>query len=354
MILPEAGSLIEIEETATRILDALARPLVVGDGTEVFSTASVGITLFPADGTEVEQLLRQADTAMYHAKADGGNAARFFSAHMNEQAARAMETENALRRALERRELHLNFQPILDRQSNTVAGCEALVRWTDTERGPIPPGDFIPVAEATGLIVPLGAYVLEEACRFVQDCLKDGLDLPMVSVNVSARQCRDERFVDMIRETLAATGLDPARLHLEITESVMFDEMSSDPVAMLQSVRALGVNLSLDDFGTGYSSLSNLRRFPIDTLKIDRTFVRDLEDDAGARALAQAIVAMAESLGLEVIAEGAETPGQCDALMNLGCRLIQGFYLGRPMTAEAFRRFLLDHENHATSRTCSA
>uniref|UniRef100_UPI003BA86DEB putative bifunctional diguanylate cyclase/phosphodiesterase n=1 Tax=Stappia sp. TaxID=1870903 RepID=UPI003BA86DEB len=354
MILPEAGSLLEIEEAATRVLEELARPLVVGDGTEVFSTASIGITVFPADGLEVEMLLRQADTAMYHAKADGGNAARFFSAHMNEQAAQAMETEHALRRALERRELHLNFQPIIDRKGNTVAGCEALVRWTDPVRGPIAPRDFIPVAEATGLIVPLGAFVLEEACRFVQDCLGEGIDLPMISVNVSARQCRDERFIELVRDTLSTTGLDPARLHLEITESVMFDETASDPVALLQAIRALGVKLSLDDFGTGYSSLSNLRRFPIDILKIDRSFVRDLEEDAEARSLAQAIVGMADSLGLEVIAEGAETSGQCDVLLNLGCHLIQGFHLGRPMTADAFRGFLRNHATGSSTHTRSA
>lgn len=340
VILPNAATLLAIEETALRILEALSRPVVVGGGTEIFSSASIGITVFPADGSDVDMLLRQADTAMYHAKAEGGNAARFFSARMNEQAARAMETEIALRRALERRELFLNYQPVVNLSDNTIAGCEALVRWNDPVRGPVPPSDFIPVAEATGLIVPLGAFVLEEACRFLQDCTRAGLDLPMISVNVSARQCRDERFVELVRDTLARTGLAPNRLHLEITESVMFDEASSDPKELLEEVRRLGVHLSLDDFGTGYSSLGNLRRFPIDTLKIDRSFVRDLEHDPEARALVEAIIALANSLGLGLIAEGAENETQCQLLLALGCPLAQGYHLGRPTPGPAFRTFL--------------
>lgn len=343
VILSNARSVFDVEIAAARVLEELARPLVVGGNVEVFSTASIGITVFPSDGNDDELLLRQADTAMYHAKAEGGNKLRFFSAHMNEHVARALELESSLRRALEKRQLTLNFQPVIDIGRNIVSGCEALVRWNDPERGPISPADFIPIAENTGLIVPLGAFVLEEACLFYQRCISVGLDLPTISVNVSPRQCRDERFIELIRDTLARTGMPPDRLHLEITESVMFDETGSDPIETLHAIRNLGIRLSLDDFGTGFSSLSNLKRFPIDTLKIDRSFIRDLETDRDDLALVEAIVVMAASLGITVIAEGVETEGQCRLLNNLGCTQIQGFHLGRPMPGEQFQGFLGAH-----------
>lgn len=349
VILSNTRSVFDVEIAAARILEELSRPLVVGGNVEVFSTASIGITVFPADGNDDELLLRQADTAMYHAKAEGGNKLRFFSAHMNEHVARALELESSLRRALEKRQLTLNFQPVIDIGRNIVSGCEALVRWNDPERGAISPADFIPIAENTGLIVPLGAFVLEEACLFYQRCIAKGLDLPTISVNVSPRQCRDERFIELVRDTLARTGMPPDRLHLEITESVMFDETGSDPIQTLHAIRNLGIRLSLDDFGTGFSSLSNLKRFPIDTLKIDRSFIRDLETDREDRALVEAIVVMAASLGITVIAEGVETEGQCQLLGNLGCTQIQGFHLGRPMPDEQFQGFLGTHGEASTA-----
>jgi diguanylate cyclase (GGDEF)-like protein/PAS domain S-box-containing protein len=348
VILSNTRSVFDVEIAAARVLEELSRPLVVGGNVEVFSTASIGITVFPADGNDDELLLRQADTAMYHAKAEGGNKLRFFSAHMNEHVARALELESSLRRALEKRQLTLNFQPVIDIGRNIVSGCEALVRWNDPERGAISPADFIPIAENTGLIVPLGAFVLEEACLFYQRCIAKGLDLPTISVNVSPRQCRDERFIDLVRDTLARTGMPPDRLHLEITESVMFDETGSDPIETLHAIRSLGIRLSLDDFGTGFSSLSNLKRFPIDTLKIDRSFIRDLETDRDDLALVEAIVVMAASLGITVIAEGVETEGQCRLLGNLGCTQIQGFHLGRPMPDEQFQGFLSAHGETST------
>ena len=350
VILSNVRSVMDVEMTAARLLAHLARPLVLGDGVEVFATTSIGITVFPSDGRDDELLLRQADTAMYHAKAEGGNKLRFFSAHMNEQVARALETESALRKALERRQFTLNYQPVIDIAHNRIAGCEALVRWTDPERGPISPAEFIPIAETTGLIVPLGAFVLEEACQFYRRCSEQGLDLPGISVNVSPRQCRDENFVELVRETVERTGMPPERLHLEITESVMFDETGSDPVETLNAIRRLGIRLSLDDFGTGFSSLSNLKRFPIDVLKIDRSFIRDLETDRDDRALVEAIVAMASSLGITVVAEGVETEGQCALLDRLGCTRIQGFYLGRPMPDDRFREYLEAHDGSSRPR----
>ncbi|MCC4246650.1 EAL domain-containing protein [Stappia indica] len=350
VILSNVRSVMDVEMAAARLLAHLGRPLIVGNGVEVFATASIGITVFPSDGRDDELLLRQADTAMYHAKADGGNKLRFFSAHMNEQVARALETESALRKALERRQFTLNYQPVVDVAHNRIAGCEALLRWTDPERGVISPAEFIPIAETTGLIVPLGAFVLEEACLFFQRCAEQGLDLPGISVNVSPRQCRDENFIQLVRETVERTGMPPERLHLEITESVMFDETGSDPVETLNAIRRLGIGLSLDDFGTGFSSLSNLKRFPIDVLKIDRSFIRDLETDRDDRALVEAILAMASSLGITVVAEGVETEGQCTLLGRLGCTRIQGFYLGRPMPDDRFREYLEAHDGSSRPR----
>ncbi|WP_318246111.1 EAL domain-containing protein [Stappia indica] len=340
IILANARNVWEIEMQSARILEQLARPVMVNGNTEVFSTASIGITVSPNDGDDDEVLLRQADTAMYHAKAEGGNKLRFFSSSMNDHLARSMEIESSLRRALETQELRLHYQPLVDVANGQVIGCEALVRWNHPEKGPIPPADFIPVAEDTGLIVPLGAWVLEEACRFQRACADKGLSLPVISVNVSPRQCRDETFVDMVRETLKRTRMPARCLHLEITESVMFDETGASPIETLNAIRDLGVRLSLDDFGTGYSSLSNLKRFPIDTLKIDQSFVRDLETDEESRALVKAIIAMAASLGINVIAEGAETQGQCQTLLALGCRQIQGYHLGRPMPGAEFLAYL--------------
>ncbi|MEC9401538.1 MAG: EAL domain-containing protein, partial [Pseudomonadota bacterium] len=265
---------------------------------------------------------------------------RFFATRMNEQAARASQIEICLRQAIDKGELHLNFQPIVDYEKNRVVSCETLARWTDPKLGVVPPTEFIKVAEDCGLIVPLGEQVLREACEFFQSCNRNGLQLDGISVNISPRQCRDADFLPRLREILDETGMDPTRLQLEVTESVMFDDQRVNPVEILEAISNLGIKISLDDFGTGYSSLSYLKRLPIDTLKIDRTFIMGLERDVDGQALVQAIISMAGSLHIEVVCEGAETHEQCELIHSFGCSLIQGYSFSRPLSGVDFHRYL--------------
>ncbi len=330
----------QIDQTVRRILAEIERPIELGQNIRVVMAGSLGITVSPDDGENDETLLLQADTSMYQAKAESGSSYRFFATRMNDQAARAGQIEASLRDAIANGELHVNYQPIIDYPSGRVVSCEALARWTHPRLGAVSPDEFIKVAEDSGLIIPLGEWVLREACTFFQTCNRSGLELAGISVNISPRQCRDRGFVGKLAEILAETGMDPSRLQLEITESVMFDDQRVNPVEILEAIHALGIKISLDDFGTGYSSLSYLKRLPIDTLKIDRSFILGLEKDPGGLALVKAIVNMAASLGINVICEGAETREQCDLIRQSGCSLIQGFALGRPMNEVALREFL--------------
>jgi len=330
----------QIEQTARDILKAIGEPIKLEDGNEAVLAGSLGITVCPHDGTHEEALLMQADTSMLQAKADSGASYRFFATRMNEQAARASQIEICLRQAIDKGELHLNFQPIVDYEKNRVVSCETLARWTDPKLGVVPPTEFIKVAEDCGLIVPLGEQVLREACEFFQSCNRNGLQLDGISVNISPRQCRDADFLPRLREILDETGMDPARLQLEVTESVMFDDQRVNPVEILEAISNLGIKISLDDFGTGYSSLSYLKRLPIDTLKIDRTFIMGLERDVDGQALVQAIISMAGSLHIEVVCEGAETHEQCELIHSFGCSLIQGYSFSRPLSGVDFHRYL--------------
>ncbi|MHA7775153.1 putative bifunctional diguanylate cyclase/phosphodiesterase [Roseibium sp. M-1] len=330
----------QIEQTAREILETVGTPIGLENDVEVVLAGSLGITLSPSDGDNDEALLLQADSSMLQAKADSGASYRFFATRMNEQTARAGQVEISLRQAIEKGELHLNFQPIVDFGESRVVSCETLARWTDAKLGLIPPTEFIKVAEDCGLIVPLGEWVLREACSFFQSCNRNGLRLEGISVNISPRQCRDRGFVDRLKEILDETGMDPARLQLEITESVMFDDQRINPVEILEAISALGIKISLDDFGTGFSSLSYLKRLPIDTLKIDRSFIMGLERDQDGQALVQAIISMAGSLGIDVVCEGAETREQCELIHSFGCDLIQGYSFARPMSGADFNRYL--------------
>ncbi|WP_305984856.1 EAL domain-containing protein [Roseibium sp. MMSF_3544] len=342
IILPDAEDEWEIEHRAQTVLEEISQKIESDHGKDLFLTASIGITVYPFDGKDQDALLRQADAAMYQAKSDGGNKFRFFSRHMNERAVRILQLETALRDAIENETLEIFIQPVIDYVSGTIYGCEALARWHDAELGDVPPAEFIPIAEESGLIIPLGKLVLRKACEFHADCLARGLDVKSISVNISPRQCREDGFINSIQAILEETGMDPKNLRLEMTESVMFEDERINPVALLNAIKSLGVKISLDDFGTGYSSLSYLKRLPIDILKIDRSFIMDLEKDPDDQALVEAIISMAGKLGVRVICEGAETRQQCDILAKLGCRLIQGFYLARPMPEHEFLEFVAD------------
>ena len=323
---------------ARRIGIALTAPLTV-NATTVYVTASIGISVFPADADAADGLLKHADAAMYEAKAQGRDGFHFYSKAMQGHAYARLRVEAAMRRALDERAFELHYQPRIDLESNLPVGMEALVRWTDPELGEMSPAEFIPVAEETGLIVPLGAWVLETACRQTRLWHDSGFGDLCVSVNVSVVQARHDDLGARVAEVLAATGLAPNRLELELTEGLLMEDTQAH-IRLMDALKSLGVRLSIDDFGTGYSSLQYLKRFPIDALKIDRCFVRDLETDRDDDAIVHGTISLAHSLELRVVAEGVETPGQCERLRELRCDEVQGYYFARPLDVEAFSRWL--------------
>lgn len=322
---------------ARRIADRLAVGMNI-QGTDVFIGCSIGIALYPENGDTPEALLKHADVAMYHAKERGRNNFQFFTQEINSRAMRRLELETGIRSALARGEFEVFYQPKVELKERSIVGVEALLRWTSGGK-PISPAEFIPVAEDTGLIVPLGEWVLETACTQARRWLDRGWSLP-VAVNVSGRQFRDPGFKDTVAQILARTGLPPELLEVEVTEGVIMQDTGAS-IDDLEGLRALGVRLALDDFGTGYSSLSYLSRFPIDVLKIDRSFVKELPEKATSGAITSAIIALSRALSLDVVAEGVETREQLEFLEREGCAKCQGYYFSAPMSVAALEaRFL--------------
>jgi len=340
IVLSDVSSADGATTVARHIVNALDHPFVV-DGHEMFVTASIGIIVFPDDGHDVGTLIRDADTAMYQAKRHGRNKFQFYSPHMHDQAVRTLALQNDLRRALERKEFVLHYQPMVELSSESIIAAEALVRWQHPTDGLRPPGDFIGAAEESGLIVPLGEWVLREACAQCRRWRDSGFDNIRVTVNVSHMQLGQVDFPATIASALRDAGLEAEALDIEITETALFAEPDR-AASVLEELHRIGVGILLDDFGTGYSSLNHVKRMPIDALKIDRSFVKDIAADPFDKAIAESIVTLCESVGLRAIAEGVETRAQLDLLRGLGCDHIQGFCFSAavdPIRFEELMRF---------------
>jgi diguanylate cyclase (GGDEF)-like protein/PAS domain S-box-containing protein len=324
--------------SARQILHSLSAPHSVG-GQDLHVLGSIGISLYPEDGQDAEALIKNADTAMYHAKENGRNNFQFFKQEMNLKAVDRQLLESSMNRALEREEFLLHYQPKVNLKSGAITGAEALLRWQHPERGLTFPDHFIPIAEDCGLVVQIGRWVLRESCRQAREWQDAGLPCKRVSVNVSAIEFRDKGFVESVRTILAETGLEPRYLDLELTEGVLMDDVEST-AAVLQALKALGVHLAVDDFGTGYSSLSYLRQFPIDVLKIDQSFIQQISADPYDSAIVSAIIDMGKNLNQRVIAEGVETHEQLAFLQARRCEEGQGYLFSRPVAAAQFAQLL--------------
>ncbi len=333
-----------VAEVARKIIAAVARPIVI-ESQEVHVTASIGISTYPDDSADIESLMKNADISMYRAKEQGKNNYQFYSAQMNLHTLDRLAMESGLRRALERDEFLLHYQPKIDIGSGRITGMEALVRWQPPEGALVSPAQFIPLAEETGLIVPIGAWVLATACARNKTWQDQGLPPMRIAVNLSARQFAQENLVQDVARTLAETGLDVSSLEFEITESMVMRD-PEHTIKLLGGLKAMGIHLSIDDFGTGYSSLSHLKRFPLDSVKIDRSFIQDLPGDADDAAITRAIIAMAHSLRLKVIAEGVETEEQLRFLREHGCDELQGYLFSKPLPEEEFVRLVRGRGRH--------
>jgi len=323
---------------ADKILHLFELPFTL-DSHEMFVTASIGITLFPSDGDTADKLLKNADTAMYHAKEKGRNNYQFFSEQMNTRVSERLYLETGLRHALERDEFLLHYQPRIEVASGRIVGVEALIRWQHPENGIVSPATFIPLAEETGLIVPIGEWVLRSACSQNKAWQDAGFQKIQVSVNISVRQFTNNNLVSTVRDILKETGLSAACLELEITESsVMLNP--GQAISTLKELKALGLSISIDDFGTGYSSLSHLKNLPVDILKVDQSFVKGIHENKSDKTLVSTIINMGHSLGLSVVAEGVETAEQLSFLGERNCQEVQGFYLSKPLSSESLQALL--------------
>lgn len=345
LMLTGITSLQDAARVARRTLSALSEPFLL-EKHEVFITVSVGITLYPYDGEDVDNLLKNADTAMYHSKAEGRNNYQYYTESMNAMAFERLAMENSLRRALERNEFELYYQPQVNVDTRKIVGLEALIRWRHPELGMISPVEFIPLAEESGLIIPIGEWVLRTACAQNKAWQDAGYSPITVAANISGLQFRQQNLTETVARILGETKLDPKYLDIELTEGTIMRN-ATETVATLHELKDMGIRLSIDDFGTGYSSLSYLKRFPLDTLKVDRSFVKDLTKDSDDEAITHAIIAMANSLGLRVVAEGVESEEQLRFLQNHGCDEFQGYLFSPPVPAEMVTEMLEENKKLA-------
>jgi diguanylate cyclase (GGDEF)-like protein/PAS domain S-box-containing protein len=341
IVLSEIAHSQDAEGCAAKILSALSVPVRI-DEHDLYITASIGIATYPDDGNDAETLLKHADLAMYHAKANGFNTFQFFEPGMNARAAERQLLENGLRHAIEREQFVLHYQSKINLATGAIVGVEALVRWRHPERGLILPGQFLAIAEESGLIVPIGRWVMTECCNRARAWRDAGLPPIRMAINISAVELRTKGFVSGVRAMLTQAKLEPSDLELELTETFLLQNADST-AAVLEALKDVGVRLALDDFGTGYASLSHLRRFPIDTLKIDRSFVRDIAMDSDDASIVRAVIGMGKSLDMQVVAEGVETSEQFDFLRQQGCPEGQGYYFSEPIVAAEFARNLGRH-----------
>ncbi|MBA3755932.1 MAG: EAL domain-containing protein, partial [Nitrosomonas sp.] len=341
VLLPNLANAQDAEVVAQKILDELIRPYYIQEK-ELHVGGSIGIALFPSDGEDMATLLKNSDIAMYHAKEDGRNNYQFFASEMNNLVAEKHTLSTYLRNALKRDELLLHYQPVFGMPGGKLISMEVLLRWQHPQQGSIPPAKFIPLAEENGMIVPIGEWVLRQSCLQIRAWQEQGYDVPKLAINLSIRQFRQKALVVDIMRILNETGVEASCLALEITESMLVENVETT-IKTLNQLSALGFEISIDDFGTGYSSLSYLKRYPIDTLKIDQSFVRDIATDPDDAAIIEAIIAMARSLKMKVLAEGVETYEQLTFLTRQGCNLFQGFYFSRPLPATEFRNKLQKH-----------
>ena len=345
VLLPEINDPEEVTRVARKILSAVAKPILIS-GQEIRVTASIGISMYPLDAEDEPSLMKHADIAMYLSKDDGKNNFQFYSKNIPSYSSERLAMESCLRQALERNEFHIHYQAKIDLGTRTISGVEALLRWRSPELGDVSPTQFIPVAEETGLILPIGKWVLHCACAQNIAWQRQGLPPVCMAVNLSPRQFADEGLLGDVASALRETGMKPELLELEITESMVILNPER-AMKLLTAIKDLGVRLAIDDFGTGYSSLAQLKRFPIDTLKIDRSFIRDLPGDAEDKAITEAIIAMGKTLHLTVVAEGVETPEQESFLRDSACDQMQGYYFSKPIGADQFGELLRQHDTLA-------